>query len=468
MSSLLIKSHRSSTLIKYLFFIIMGASFIFSLLNLGTATNYIITENKIKDGILIIDNIHTIIRSLLLIIILIFGINYLSKSEFKIIHLIYLIGVALSSLILISSLNLFISLLAIEIFYLSSLFLYFEKFERNDASKQKFLLLGFFVTAIFFISLVLIYGLTFSINYFKIQDIFRHNSINLFTFAVSVILFLFGFIYKVFLVPVRSLRTSNGEKYKNEFSILLLISAILFFIFLFRFLIPFFSMLTEESNIQLFDIFNWKKILPIISSITIVISSIFLITTEKTKTFFFLSLLLNLINSIILFSYFNISFFVLSFNYFLFTICVHLFFYIALFLCPFEIKFTELKDLRNVFHRSKIYGIILVFIILSLIGFPFTLGFWIKVSLLKELFASVNFIVLITTIANFIITTFIYFKLINLITSKSDNNQNIKLSMINILILAVLLIGIIIFSIEPDLWFDLFYVVNSSIEHLFL
>ncbi|MBN2570988.1 MAG: hypothetical protein JXA68_02565 [Ignavibacteriales bacterium] len=465
---LLLFKNKNEVVAKYFFIFILIVSLVFSLLNFNINKIFIISEGKVQNGFLILDNIYYLFRFTILIISIIIGINYIIKSEIKIYNLIYFIGIIFSGLVIISSLNLFLSFLALEFFFLSLVFLFFQQTDKYNHEFQKTILSGFFISAMIVLGIIIIYGMASTVNYFELKDVFQNNSINLFAYSVSVILFLGGLTYKVFLIPVQFLRYPNKTNFNSIMSILILFSTIIFFAFLFRFLTPFFSILTENNGIQLFEIFNWGKILPIILVITIGISSLFFITTKNIKIFLLLSIILNLSNSLILFTYFNISHFAISFSYFLSTIFIHLCLFIALFLCPSEDKFVDLKDLKDIFHRSKVFGSVLIFIILSLIGFPLTLGFWVKAILIKELFSSINLVILITIIINFIITTLVYFKIIHLLTTKNEEHSKLKFSIINLIVLLVLLIGVIFFSIKPNSWYEMFDGIISSIKNLFV
>jgi NADH-quinone oxidoreductase subunit N len=116
--------------------------------------------------------------------------------------------------------------------------------------------------------------------------------------------------------------------------------------------------------------------------------------------------------------------------------------------CEGEAENTE--DLRGLFWKNPWIAIVLSLALLSLAGIPLTAGFIAKFYLVLAGIRSGLWLLVMSLIINSVISIYYYLRIIKIMFTESESQEQVSLSFTGNLVLAIVVIGILLLGIMPS------------------
>ncbi len=113
----------------------------------------------------------------------------------------------------------------------------------------------------------------------------------------------------------------------------------------------------------------------------------------------------------------------------------------------------EIKDLQGIFTANPLQGLVFTIGALSILGFPFTPGFWAKIEVLGITLRTSQYLLFFLLILMFMVEAFYYFRLISHMWSGAGERYGLKaLVTFSVVVLALLILYQGIYPVESFLW----------------
>ncbi len=351
----------------------------------------------------------------------------------------------LGALTLISSNDFLSAFVSIEILGLSCYFL--SGFRKNHKSKEaslKYLLTGAVASSLFLFGVSYIYGISGSINFSVINDIYLNSSINL-LFIVSSFFILIGLLFKMGSIPFNNWIIDVYEG--SNYTICAYIS-----------LIPKIAATAFISRLFVF-IFNFSPVIQLILAffavISIIYASIGAIHQTNIKRLYAYSSIIHSGFILLALSVVNVY----SISSVIFYIITYIFMNIGIWCASAiynnEYNTDEISDYKGLFYKNPYFSIALIIFLFSLAGIPPTSGFLAKLYIFTAIIRGdlIFILLLIFALIALVISLAVYIKVIKELFEKSQTGIYIKgkYLMQKIILYSLALITIII-CIVPDIF----------------
>jgi len=451
--------------ISYLSLLVLSLTFL--LVQNGTVISFSTFNN-----IIIYDNLATFTKSVILLSTigyLLISKSYITNCRFNAFeYYILVLSAILGLLLLISSYDLIIAYIAIEMQSLS--FYVLAAFKRNSAFSTeaglKYFILGAFSSSLILFGSSLIYGFTGTTNFGDLSSILIGvNSINVLSgsriLEVAIIFLGVGLLFKLAAAPFHMWSPDVYEGAPTSstalFAILPKIAIFVLFARLFQF--SFYNFIE-----------SWQQLMIFSALFSVIIGSFVALKQRKIKRLIAYSAIS------------HIGYLLIAFTTGTLEGCQAIFMYLFIYmitgLCVWAIIMSielqtkkrnsfnkNLTDLSLLVHTNGLLGITFVIVLFSLAGVPPLAGFYVKMQIF---FSSINasmYILSIIGILSSVISTFYYIRIIKTMYFEKSYTWNFykPIGQLKSLVLGISLFLIILLFIDPNLLSLLTYKMATSL-----
>lgn len=431
----------------------------FILVVLQFGTNLPAFEYSTKNNLLSIDNLSTYFKGIILLssfFVVLFSIFSSEVKSCKDRHGEYyslLIGMMIGMFFLVSSNDLILIYLSMELLSLSSYVLagFVKNSIRNSEASLKYVIYGSVSSGIMLFGISLLYGLTGTTNLNELNTILRIASSIDITFMLSIFMILAGFGFKISVVPFHFWTPDVYEGAPITITAYLSVaSKAAGFAVLIRFIkAVFFSGISQGGYWNLLTYFDWQSVLVLISIVTMTLGNFSALWQDNLKRMLAYS-------SIAHAGYILLGVAVLSdqgLTAVLFYFAVYMFMNLGAFLIVMlianKIGSENIDDYKGLGYSIPFLGTALAIFLVSLTGLPPTAGFIAKLYLFIALVDAKMIVVAIIALLNTVVSLYYYIRVLKNMylvrdLSKSVHIELKPLSFITILLLVipVLLFGV--------------------------
>ncbi|MGQ9642443.1 MAG: NADH-quinone oxidoreductase subunit N [Ignavibacterium sp.] len=431
----------------------------FILVVLQFGTNLPAFEYSTKNNLLSIDNLSTYFKGIILLssfFVVLFSIFSSEVKSCKDRHGEYyslLLGMMIGMFFLVSSNDLILIYLSMELLSLSSYVLagFVKNSIRNSEASLKYVIYGSVSSGIMLFGISLLYGLTGTTNLNEINTILRGATTIDITFILSVFMILAGFGFKISVVPFHFWTPDVYEGAPITITAYLSVaSKAAGFAVLIRFIKSvFFSGISQGGYWNLFSYFDWQSVLVLISIVTMTLGNFSALWQDNLKRMLAYS-------SIAHAGYILLGVAVLSDQgitavliYFAIYMFMNLGAFLIVMLIANKIGSENIDDYKGLGYSIPFLGTALAIFLVSLTGLPPTAGFIAKLYLFIALVDAKMIVVAIIALLNTVVSLYYYIRVLKNMylvrdLSKSVHIELKPLSFITILLLVipVLLFGV--------------------------
>lgn len=431
----------------------------FILVVLQFGTNLPAFEYSTKNNLLSIDNLSTYFKGIILLssfFVVLFSIFSSEVKSCKDRHGEYyslLLGMMIGMFFLVSSNDLILIYLSMELLSLSSYVLagFVKNSIRNSEASLKYVIYGSVSSGIMLFGISLLYGLTGTTNLNELNTILRTASSIDITFILSIFMILAGFGFKISVVPFHFWTPDVYEGAPITITAYLSVaSKAAGFAVLIRFIkAVFFSGISQGGYWNLLTYFDWQSVLVLISIVTMTLGNFSALWQDNLKRMLAYS-------SIAHAGYILLGVAVLSDQgitavliYFAIYMFMNLGAFLIVMLIANKIGSENIDDYKGLGYSIPFLGTALAIFLVSLTGLPPTAGFIAKLYLFIALVDAKMIVVAIIALLNTVVSLYYYIRVLKNMylvrdLSKSVHIELKPLSFITILLLVipVLLFGV--------------------------
>lgn len=433
------------------------AAFILVVLQYGT--NLPAFEYSTKNNLLSIDNLSTYFKGLILIssfFVVLFSIFSSEVKYCKDRHGEYyslLIGMIIGMFFLVSSNDLILIYLSMELLSLSSYVLagFVKNSLRNSEASLKYVIYGSASSGIMLFGMSLLYGLSGTTNLNEINTILRGTETIDITFILSIFMILAGFGFKISVVPFHFWTPDVYEGAPITITAYLSVaSKAAGFAVLIRFIkAVFFSGISQDGYWNLLSYFDWQSVLILISIVTMTLGNFSALWQDNLKRMLAYS-------SIAHAGYILLGVAVLSDQgitavliYFAIYMFMNLGAFLIVMLIANKIGSENIDDYKGLGYSIPFLGTVLAIFLVSLTGLPPTAGFIAKLYLFIALVDAKMIVVAIIALLNTVVSLYYYIRVLKNMYLVRDLSKSvhIELKPLSFIIILLLVIPVLLFGV---------------------
>lgn len=367
-----------------------------------------------------------------------------------------IVGMNFGMFLLVGATNLIMVYLAIEILSISSYILtgYTKEIRRASEASLKYVIFGAVSSGIMIYGISILFGLTGTLNLFKINELIIAGTVPVIPLFISGLLILVGFAYKISAVPFHFWTPDVYEGAPVSVTAFLSVaSKAAGFAILIRFFKVLFVDPSSSGTWALLTYIDWKFVIAIIATITMTFGNLVAIWQNNLKRLLAYS-------SIAHAGYMLMGVTVMTDTgvasvmvYFFFYMIMNLGAFFVIMLVANKLNSEELDDYSGLGYRSPVLAVCMVIFLISLTGLPPTAGFIGKWAVFMAVIGNQKFIWLaVVGVLNSVVSLFYYVKIIRNMYIRDIESQKEKLcySPITIVILLALAVPTLLFG----LWYS--------------
>jgi len=364
-------------------------------------------------------------------------------------YFIFIIGLVLGAFLMVSSVNLLMIYVSIEIVNICIYFLsaFIKGSKRSSDASLKNITFGIISSGFMLFGISILFGISGTLDLYDIGSFLSVNTFNTITLLISVLLILIGAFYKILSIPsyftLPDIYEWSQLPVSSLISTTVLISG---FGMLIRFFLTAFhnpvSTLENPETYNLINSFPWYSIISIIAILTIILSNLAAIAQDNIKR---LTAFITISQS----GYILLGFVLANpqgLTASLFYLIIYLINSLGLFFCIILItnkyKAENIHSIKGLVYHSPVLAISFGFFLFSLAGFPFTSGFIGKFFIFSALLNNGYLWIVILGALNMIISLYFVLKFTKnvFILQPYAAEQKFKLTTTENFILLILLI----------------------------
>lgn len=451
--------NKDKTILPYIGLVGLFIALYFSIINISIESHAFILSNTGNEfGLLTIDAFGSYFRIIILITSIL--IIFFSKSSSEI-HSIsersgeyytLLFGMILGMLFMVSSSDLIMLYISVELLSLSSYVLAgFTKLrDRDSEASLKYIVYGAASSGLMLFGISIIYGLTGATNLFIINETLKITDINSLAYSFSLILIFVGIGFKISAAPFHFWTPDVYEGAPIAITAFLSVaSKAAGFALLIRFVKSTFLVNEVNGVWILLEGFDWQTFLVIISVLTMTLGNFAAIWQDNVKRMLAYS-------SIAHAGYMLLGIAVLSNQglaavmiYFLVYLLMNIgAFYIVMIIAN-QIGSENVNDYNKLGYSSPFLGVSLVIFLVSLTGLPPTAGFISKLYIFIALIDVQMIAVAVIAVLNSVVSLYYYIRVIkHMFISESKNEvPKLSVSLNDVVFILILLVPTIILGL---------------------
>lgn len=362
-------------------------------------------------------------------------------------------GMILGMMFMVSSADLILIYLSVELVSLSSYVLAgFTKHSlRSSEASLKYVIYGSVASGIMLFGISILYGIMGTTNLYAINVILNNGVFQPLVLVISCILIFTGFGFKISTAPFHYWTPDVYEGAPTAITAYLSIaSKAAGFALLIRFVkVTFLQNITENGYWQLLNVIDWKSFLIIISIGTMILGNFAALWQDNLKRMLAYS-------SIAHAGYIILGLAVLS-DQGITAILIYFFIYLFMNLGAFfivilianRIGSEEIDDYDGMSYRTPLLSVSLAIFLISLTGLPPTAGFIAKLYLFIALVDAKMIAVAIIALLNTVVSLYYYVRVLKhmFLTKPKTDESKISIGLADTVVLMALLIPIFIFGL---------------------
>jgi len=450
---------KDKTFIPYIALLGLFAALYYTMQSTGQdAFAFIPQSTNSTYGLLAIDSFGAYFKIIILITsILIVFFSKVSLEINKIIdrsgeYYALLFGMILGMLLMSSASDLIVIYLSVELLSLSSYVLAgFTKLrDRNSEASLKYLIYGAVSSGLMLFGISLVYGMTGNTNLLEINSVLKSGSINLLTYAFSLILIFAGIGFKISAAPFHFWTPDVYEGAPISITAFLSVaSKAAGFALLIRFIKSTFLLSEQNGHWQIITFFDWQSFLIVISILTMTLGNFAALWQNNLKRMLAYS-------SIAHAGYMLLGIAVLSEQgilaimiYFLVYLLMNIGAFYIVMLISNQTGSEEIKDYNKLGYASPFLGVTLTIFLISLTGLPPTAGFISKLYLFVALVDVEMIAVAVIAVLNSVVSLYYYVRVLkHLFISEAENEvPTLRVSMSDIVFILILVIPTLVLGL---------------------
>ena len=380
-------------------------------------------------------------------------INYKTQEYFTLI-----LTLTLGGFLMVSSVNLLMMYLSLEMVSLSSYILagYLKKQQRSNEAALKYVIYGGVSSGIMLFGISLLYGICGTTDIFGISRFLSNNPVNLITLLISIFLIIAGFGYKISAVPFHFWTPDVYEGAPLPITAFLSVSSkAAGFAMLIRFFLTAFknaNPIPGHENIPMFNMLqglHWNEVIAVMAVATMTLGNFVAIWQDNLKRLLAYS-------SIAQAGYILLAFVVVTpqgVSAMITYLAVYLFMNLGAFFAAIMIanKFgTEsINDMKGFGYRAPFLCVSMGIFMFSLTGVPLTAGFIGKFYIFSALINNGYVWLALIGLLNSVVSLYYYVKILKnmFLLQPSGNKSKEKFGLAYNLILIILIVPTIILGI---------------------
>lgn len=450
---------KDKTLIPYIALLGLFAALYYTMQSTGEQAFAFIPQSvKSNYGLLAIDSFGAYFKIIILITsILIVFFSKVSSEINKIIdrsgeYYALLFGMILGMMLMSSASDLIIIYISVELLSLSSYVLAgFTKLrDRNSEASLKYLIYGAVSSGLMLFGISLVYGMTGNTNLLEINAVLKSSSINLLTYAFSLILIFAGIGFKISAAPFHFWTPDVYEGSPISITAFLSVaSKAAGFALLIRFIKSTFLLSEQNGHWEIINFFDWQSFLIVISILTMTLGNFAALWQNNLKRMLAYS-------SIAHAGYMLLGIAVLSDQgvlavmiYFLVYLLMNIGAFYIIMLISNQTGSEDIHDYNKLGYASPFLGVTLTIFLISLTGLPPTAGFISKLYIFVALVDVEMIAVAVIALLNSVVSLYYYVRVLkHLFISEAENEiPTLKVSMSEIVFILILVIPTLVLGL---------------------
>lgn len=362
-------------------------------------------------------------------------------------------GMILGMMLMVSSADLILIYLSIELVSLSSYVLagFTKQSLRNSEASLKYIIYGGTASGIMLFGISILYGIIGTTNLYAINTILQNGAFQPLALIVSCILIFTGFGFKISVAPFHFWTPDVYEGAPIAITAYLSIaSKAAGFALLIRFIkVTFIQSISSDGYWQLLSVIDWKSFLIMISILTMTLGNFSALWQDNLKRMLAYSSIAHagyLLLGIAVFSDQGIMAILI---YFLIYLFMNLGAFFVVMLIANKIGSEEIDEYDGIGYKSPLLGVSLAVFLVSLTGLPPTAGFIAKLYLFIALVDAKMIAVAIIALLNTVVSLYYYVRVLKhmFLTKPKNEEEKISISFSDTLILLALLIPVFVFGL---------------------
>jgi NADH-quinone oxidoreductase subunit N len=362
-------------------------------------------------------------------------------------------GMILGMFFMISSIDLILIYLSLELLSLSSYVLAgFTKLQaRSSEAALKYLLYGAVSSGLMLFGISLIYGLTGSTNLYIINSLIQGPHVNLFTLSLAVILIFAGIGYKISSAPFHFWTPDVYEGAPITITAFLSVaSKAAGFALLIRFIkITFVSFTNDNGEWTLINVFDWQSVLVVISVLTMTLGNFSALWQNNLKRLLAYSSIAHagylLLGIVVLTNQGLLAVLI----YFIVYMLMNLGAFLVVMLVANKTNSEEIDVYNGIGYTSPLLGVSFAIFLISLTGLPPTAGFIGKLYLFAALVDAKMITVAVIALLNSVVSLYYYARVLKhmYLVKATESTPSVIPSLGGRILILVLVIPILVFGI---------------------
>lgn len=455
----LILGKKNKQLLPYIALAGLVAAAIFLIQQFNISAFASIQSSLNEYGLIAIDSFSNFFKLIIILSSIFIVLFSISSTEIKLTfdrhgeYYSLMFGMILGMMFMVSSADLILIYLSVELVSLSSYVLAgFTKHSiRSSEASLKYIIYGSVASGIMLFGISILYGIMGTTNLYAINVILNNGVFQPLVLIISCILIFTGFGFKISTAPFHYWTPDVYEGAPTAITAYLSIaSKAAGFALLIRFVkVTFLQNINENGYWQLLNVIDWKSFLVIISIGTMILGNFAALWQDNLKRMLAYS-------SIAHAGYIILGLAVLSDQgitailiYFIVYLFMNLGAFFVVILIANRIGSEEIDDYDGMGYRTPLLSVSLAIFLISLTGLPPTAGFIAKLYLFIALVDAKMIAVAIIALLNTVVSLYYYVRVLKhmFLTKPKTDESKISIDLSDAVVLIALLIPIFVFGL---------------------
>jgi NADH-quinone oxidoreductase subunit N len=362
-------------------------------------------------------------------------------------------GMILGMMLMVSSADLILIYLSIELVSLSSYVLagFTKQSLRNSEASLKYIIYGGTASGIMLFGISILYGIMGTTNLYAINTILQNGSFQPLALIVSCILIFTGFGFKISVAPFHFWTPDVYEGAPIAITAYLSIaSKAAGFALLIRFIkVTFIQTISDDGYWQLLGVIDWKSFLIMISILTMTLGNFSALWQDNLKRMLAYSSIAHAGYILLGLAVFSDQGVMAILIYLIIYLFMNLGAFFVVMLIANKIGSEEIDEYDGMGYKAPLLAVSLAVFLISLTGLPPTAGFIAKLYLFIALVDAKMIVVAIIALLNTVVSLYYYVRVLKhmFLTKPKVEEEKISISLADTLVLLALLIPVFLFGL---------------------
>lgn len=455
----LILGKKSKQLLPYIALAGLAITGFFVIQQFGTSAFASVQNNIGNFGLIAVDSFGNYFKLIIIlssIIVVLFSISSIEIKQAFDRHGEYyslIFGMILGMMLMVSSADLILIYLSIELVSLSSYVLtgFTKQSLRNSEASLKYIIYGGTASGIMLFGISILYGIMGTTNLYAINTILQNGAFQPIALIISSILIFTGFGFKISAAPFHFWTPDVYEGAPIAITAYLSIaSKAAGFALLIRFIkVMFIQSVGSDGYWQLLSVIDWKSFLVMISILTMTLGNFSALWQDNLKRMLAYSSIAHAGYMLLGLAVFSDQGVMAILIYFLIYLFMNLGAFFVVMLIANKIGSEEIDDYDGIGYKTPLLAVSLAVFLVSLTGLPPTAGFIGKLYLFIALVDAKMIAVAIIALLNTVVSLYYYVRVLKhmFLTKPKIEGEKITISLADTVVLLAMLIPIFLFGL---------------------